>query len=212
MLAALLLGPALLFLAYSFLPPPVTPLMLLRSSEGLGIDYRWRALDRISPHLSAAVIASEDNLFCEHWGFDFEQIRISLRESADKGQPRGASTISMQTVKNLILWPERQVIRKLLEAWLTPQLELLLSKRRILEIYLNVVEMGPGIYGVEAAARRYFGKAAIDLTQEEAAAIAAALPNPRRWSPDRPTPYLAERVSAIQTRIGQLGPLLDCVR
>ena len=186
--------------------------MLIRSGDGLGIDYRWMPLEEISPDLRHAVIAAEDNLFCEHWGFDFQQIMASLRESGSKGRPRGASTISMQTVKNLLLWPGRRLVRKILEAWLTPQLELIVGKRRILEIYLNIAEMGPGIYGAEAAARRYFEKPASGLTVEEAAAIAAVLPNPRRWMPNAPTPYLNSRITGIRSRIDQLGPLLDCTR
>ena len=212
LVVALLFGPPFVFLMYRFLPPPVTPLMLIRSSEGLDIDYRWAPLDRISPHLRHAVVAAEDNLFCEHWGFDFQQIMASLRESQSNGRRRGASTISMQTVKNLVLWPGRRLVRKVLEAWLTPQLELIAGKRRILELYLNIAEMGAGTYGAEAAARRYFGKPASDLTEKEAAAIAAVLPNPRRWSPDSPSGYLKTRTTAIRVRVGQLGPLLDCTR
>jgi monofunctional biosynthetic peptidoglycan transglycosylase len=118
----------------------------------------------------------------------------------------------MQTVKNLFLWPDRSLLRKALEAWLTPQIELLWPKRRILEVYLNVAELGPGIYGAEAAAQAHFGKPASALGSQEAALLAAILPNPRMWSPDRPSAYLQQRARTIRTRIAQLGAMLDCVR
>jgi monofunctional biosynthetic peptidoglycan transglycosylase len=206
-----LVGPGLVALVYRFLPPPITPLMLIRAMEGEEIDYRWMALENISPHLARAVIASEDTRFCVHWGIDLKEVQNTLEEWRDGERLRGASTISMQTVKNVMLWPQRHIMRKLAEAWLTPQLELFWSKARILEVYLNVVEMGPGIDGAEAAAQRYFGKPAAALTVREATLIAAALPNPRRLSPDQPTPYLVEQTAVIRERIDQLGPLLDCV-
>ena len=206
-----LVGPGLVILVYRFLPPPITPLMLIRAMEGEEIDYRWTALENMSPHLARAVIASEDTRFCDHWGIDLKEVRNTLEEWRDGGRLRGASTISMQTVKNVMLWPQRHIMRKLIEAWLTPQLELFWSKARIIEVYLNVVEMGPGIYGAEAAAQRYFGKPAASLMVREAALLAAALPNPRRLSPAQPTPYLVEQSEAIRERIDQLGPLLDCV-
>jgi monofunctional glycosyltransferase len=123
---------------------------------------------------------------------------------------RGASTITQQTAKNVLLWGGRDPLRKLLEAWLAPQLELLWGKRRILEVYLNVIETGPGLYGAEAAARAFFGKPAAGLTRREAALIAAVLPNPLRWSPAEPTRYIQGRARTIEARVGQLGPLLDC--
>ena len=210
-LFVLLVGPGLVILVYRFLPPPITPLMLIRAMEGEEIDYRWTALENMSPHLARAVIASEDTRFCVHWGIDLKEVRNTFEEWRDGERLRGASTISMQTVKNVMLWPQRHIMRKLVEAWLTPQLELFWSKARILEVYLNVVEMGPGIYGAEAAAHHYFGKPAAALTVREAALLAAALPNPRRLSPAQPTPYLVEQTAVIRERIDQLGPLLDCV-
>jgi monofunctional biosynthetic peptidoglycan transglycosylase len=209
-LLVVLAGPALVMLVYRVVPPPVTPLMLIRALEGEEIDYRWTPLEEISPHLAHAAIASEDNRFCEHWGFDFEEFLVIFEDWRDGERPRGASTITMQTAKNILLWPKRQVARKLLEAWLTPQLELLWSKRRILEVYLNVAEMGPGIYGAEAAAQRHFGKLAATLTVREAALLAAALPSPRRAAPGQPTDYLNDRVPIIRQRIDQLGPMLAC--
>ncbi len=210
-LFVLLVGPGLVILAYRFLPPPITPLMLIRAIEGEEIDHRWTALENMSPHLARAVIASEDTRFCDHWGIDLKEVRNTLEEWRDDGRLRGASTISMQTVKNVMLWPQRHITRKLVEAWLTPQLELFWSKARIIEVYLNVVEMGPGIYGAEAAAQRYFGKPAAALTVREATLLAAALPNPRRLSPVQPTPYLVEQTAVIRARMDQLGPLINCV-
>jgi monofunctional biosynthetic peptidoglycan transglycosylase len=199
-LAALLL-PAAILLLYRFLPPPATPLMLIRLSEGYGIDKDWTPLSHISPNLQRAVLASEDAKFCQHRGFDWE----SLEENMDKLQrgkrSRGASTITMQTAKNLFLWPERSFLRKGLEAYLTVWIELLWPKRRILEVYLNVAEWGRGVYGAEAAARRHFGIPAARLGPRQAALLAVALPSPLRSDPARPTAYLSSRASVIQGRM-----------
>ena len=203
--------PATLILAYRFVPPPATPLMLIRLVEGEGIDKNWTPLSRISPNAADAVIASEDNRFCVHRGFDIEAIQEAVEEYQEGGDLRGASTISMQTAKNLFLWPGRSWLRKGAEAYLTVFLELLLPKQRILELYLNVAEWGNGIYGIEAAAERYFKKPAAKLTRYEASLLAAVLPAPRDWSPNPPGSYVAGRASSILRRIGQLGPLLDCV-
>ncbi|MEK0082634.1 monofunctional biosynthetic peptidoglycan transglycosylase [Benzoatithermus flavus] len=208
----LLLLPTFLILLFRFVPPPVTPLMLWRLVEGEGLDKDWTAFAAISPHLARAVIAAEDNRFCEHHGIDWPALRHEIGRAWAGEHARGASTISMQTTKNVLLWPGRDPVRKVLEAALTPQLELLWGKRRIMEVYLNVAETGPGIYGAEAAARRFFKKPAARLTRHEAALIAAVLPNPRRWSPQRPTRYIAQRARMIERRMEQLGPLLDCVR
>lgn len=210
-LIVLLAGPALVILAYSVVPPPVTPLMLIRLLEGENIDYRWTPLERMSPHLARAAIASEDNLFCEHWGFDFEEFREIFQDWREGERPRGASTITMQTAKNILLWPHRHLVRKAVEAWLTPQIELLWSKRRIMEVYLNVAEMGPGIYGAEAAAWHYFQKPAAALRARDAALLVALLPSPRRSSPAQPSDYLNQRAAVIQRRVDQLGPMTACV-
>lgn len=207
-LLVLFVLPPLVLAAYRWLPPPATPLMLIRLAEGRGLDYRFRPLDQISPHLARAVIASEDNLFCEHLGFDLEALRTELERARAGERPRGASTLTQQTAKNLFLWPGRDLARKLVEAWLAPQLELILGKRRILELYLNVAELGPGIYGAEAAAQAWFGKPASGLTPGEAARLAVILPAPLSWQPGGT--YATERSAVIQRRVGQLGPLLDC--
>ena len=166
---------------YRVVPPPATPLMLLRAAQGYGMTKTWRPLDEISPNLVRAVIAGEDARFCQHHGFDWEAIEAAW-ERYERGGGRlvGASTISMQTAKNLFLWPGRDWLRKGLEAWFTAWIELFWSKRRIIEVYLNVVEWGPGIYGAEAAARHYFGKPAASLT----ATRRRASP---RWCPTRST-------------------------
>jgi len=185
--------------------------MLIRLAQGYGIAKDWRPLDDIAPSLPRAVIAGEDNLFCRHWGFDWKALQGQLNAALDGERPRGASTITMQTAKNLFLWEGRDPLRKLLEAWLTPQIELLWSKRRIMEVYLNIAEFGPGIYGAEAAARHWFNKPAVRLSATETARLAAILPAPLRWRPNGRDAHVVRRGAVIAQRVGQLGPLLDCL-
>ena len=211
-LLIVLLAPSALLLVYRFLPVPITPLMVIRLLQGEGLHKAWVPLEAIAPVLPYAVMASEDNRFCEHAGFDWKELGGQIDAALAGGRARGASTITMQTAKNLFLWPGRDLVRKALEAWFTPQIELLWPKRRIIEVYLNIAEFGPGIYGAEAAARTYFGKSAGELGKGEAALLAAVLPSPRSWSPARPTKYLQRRARTIRTRIDQLGPMLGCVR
>ena len=208
-----LAGPLAAILLFRFVPVPATPLMAIRAVQGYGLDRDWVPLAAIAPALPQAVIAAEDNLFCEQaFGFDIAALRAEFARWREGERPRGASTITMQTAKNLFLWPGRDPLRKALEAWLTPQVALLWPKRRVLEVYLNVVEFGPGIYGAEAAARAFFGKPARRLTQVEAALLAAVLPAPLERSAARPAPEVAYRAEVIARRMGQLGPLLDCAR
>lgn len=181
--------------------------MTLRLTQGEGRDYRWRSLDDISPRLIDAVIASEDATFCAHNGFDMKAIEKALRDNAraekrGSGRIRGGSTISQQTAKNVFLWPGRDWIRKGLEAGYTVLIETAWGKRRIMEVYLNVAEWGPGIYGAEAAARHWYGKSARDLTAREAARLAAILPSPRRYKAASPGPYVRRRASRIQAAMG----------
>ena len=212
-LLLLIAGPLVLVLAFRFLPPPITPLMALRLVEGYGLHQRWVAYRDIAPALATAVIASEDNLFCEErLGFDVRALRGEVETWWEGERPRGASTITMQTARNLLLWPGRDPVRKALEAWLTPQIAVLWPKRRILEVYLNVVEFGPGTYGAEAAARSFFHKPAADLSAREAALLASVLPRPLVWSPARPDAHLRRRVGVIERRVPQIGPLLGCAR
>jgi len=155
--------------------------------------------------MQLAVIASEDQRYPLHSGLDIEAIRDALEERERKGRLRGASTITQQTAKNLFLWPGKNLFRKGLEAWFAVWMELLLDKRRILELYLNIVEFGPGIYGVEAASQRYFGKSALKLQDWEASRLAAVLPNPYRFSVSRPSPYILQRGRWIRRQMRQLG-------
>ncbi len=203
-------APTAVVLIYAMANPPVTPLMVIRWLDGDGAERAWRNYDAISPHLARAAIAAEDNWFCRHRGFDLEAMKAQFSAWQAGQRPRGASTITMQTAKNIVLWPERGLVRKAIEVWMTPQLELFWSKRRILEVYLNVAETGRGLFGAEAAARHYFGKSALGLTPREAALIAVALPNPRVRSPARPTPALVRSARIIERRMQDLGPLLDC--
>jgi monofunctional biosynthetic peptidoglycan transglycosylase len=208
-----LAGPPAIILVFRFLPPPVTPLMLIRLTEGYARHQQWVSYERISPALTDAVIASEDNLFCEETlGFDFKALRDQFEAWSDGERPRGASTITTQTAKNLLLWPGRDPVRKLVEAWLTPQFALLWPKHRVLEMYLNIVEFGPGIYGAEAAARSFFGKPAAQLSLREAALLASVLPLPLEWSAASPSIHVRQRASVIEQRVPQIRPLLACAR
>jgi monofunctional glycosyltransferase len=208
-----LAGPLALILAFRFLPPPVTPLMLIRLAEGHTRHQQWVSYEKISPALADAVIASEDNLFCEETlGFDFKALRDQFEAWSDGERPRGASTITTQTAKNLLLWPGRDPVRKLVEAWLTPQFALLWPKHRVLEMYLNIVEFGPGIYGAEAAARSFFGKPAAQLSPKEAALLASVLPLPLEWSAASPSIHVRHRATIIEQRVPQIRPLLACAR
>lgn len=206
-----IMTPLVLTLVYRFLPPPVTPLMVIRMIEGRGLDRRWVAWSQISPPMKRAVVAAEDNLFCQHDGFDWNSLEVAVKAYADGKRAGGGSTISMQTAKNLFLWPKRSVLRKALELPLTTALELLWPKERILEVYLNIAEWGPGLYGIEAAARANFGASAKGLNLRQASQLAAILPSPLKWRATPPSPYVSRRAATIRKRIGQLGPLLDCV-
>lgn len=189
---------------FRFAPVPITPLMALRMVEGEGLEKEWVELEAISPFLIQAVIASEDSKFCLHSGFDWDAVVNAANRYVDGGKVLGASTISMQTAKNLFLWPGRDFLRKGLEAYFTLGVETLWPKDRIIEVYLNIIEWGPGLYGAEAAAQRYFNKPTLDLTREEAAALAAILPNPRRFSPISPSRATAVRIARIKTFMGQV--------
>lgn len=187
---------------YRFVPPPTTYLMLKRRiADGEGLDYRWRSLNRISPRLVHAVIASEDARYCSHRGFDMEAIEKALDNNERRpGRIRGGSTISQQTAKNVFLWPERSYVRKGFEAAFTVLIETIWGKRRTMEVYLNVIEWGPGVYGAEAASRKWFGKSASALSPLEAARLAAILPSPRRYKAAQPGPYVRRRTRAILGR------------
>jgi len=187
---------------HRLVPPPMTFLMVSRSVAGEGLSYRWRSLDDISPRLVEAVIASEDSGYCAHRGFDMKAIEKALKANESGGRIRGGSTISQQTAKNVFLWPGRDWIRKGLEAGYTVMIETLWGKRRVMEVYLNVAEWAPGVYGAEAAARHWFGKPASELSAREAARLAAILPSPRRYNASAPGPYVRRRASRVQAAMG----------
>ncbi len=201
-LLVLALLPFLAVLVYAVLPPPTTVLMVDQAIRGRGLDYRWRSLGDISPHLVRAVIASEDSTFCAHGGFDMKAIETALEANQNGGKVRGGSTISQQTAKNAFLWPSRDWIRKGLEAGYTVLIETVWPKRRIMEVYLNVAEWAPGVYGAEAASRHWFDKSARDLAPREAARLAAILPSPRRYNAAAPGPYVRRRAARVQAAMG----------
>jgi len=184
------------------LPPPMTFLMVTRMVEGEGLSYRWRSLDDISPRLVEAVIASEDARFCEHRGFDMKAIEKALKANERGGRMRGGSTISQQTAKNVYLWPGRDWVRKGFEAGYTLLIETAWGKRRVMEVYLNVAEWAPGVYGAEAASRHWFDKSASELSAREAARLAAILPSPRRYNAASPGPYVRRRASRVLAAMG----------
>ena len=185
----------LLTFLYKFVPVYYTPLMFIRMHEhkNTKVEHRWVPIKKISNTMVQAVIASEDNLFMSHHGFDLKQIKEARKEAEKGKRVRGASTISQQTAKNVFLWPGKSYFRKGLEAYFTLLIEWIWGKERIMEVYLNSIEMGKDIYGVEAAAKNYYGKHAYQLTSGESALIAAILPNPRKRNPSKPSAYLQGR-------------------
>jgi monofunctional biosynthetic peptidoglycan transglycosylase len=199
---------------FRFVPVPVTPLMMIRcgeqmfSSDEIRLKHDWVSIDEISKNLPLAVVCSEDQNFMNHSGFDMEAINRSV-EAAKRGakRVRGASTISQQTAKNVFLWPGRSWIRKGFEVYFTVLIEFVWSKERIMEVYLNSIEMGNGIYGAEAAADFYWHTSAKNLSRTQAAALAAILPNPRKYCANPPGPYVQERIGWIVDQMGQWGTL-----
>ena len=199
---ALLLLLLVLLLTLRFIAPPTTAFML---QSPYPVSQRWVDIDTLPSHIPLALVASEDQRFPKHYGVDMAEIKKALAQFDDGDGLRGASTISQQTAKNLLLWPGRSMLRKGLEAALALGLEGLWGKKRILEVYLNIAEFGKGIYGVEAASQHYFGKAAKALNRNEAARLAVLLPSPRKRDPNRLTPYLRERVVWVERQMRQLG-------
>ena len=198
-------------LIYRWMPIYATPLVLLRAAEyaldgkWVSIHKDWVPLEEISPNLQRAVIASEDPKFLSHSGFDFEAIARAIDSNKKRKTKMGASTITQQTAKNVFLYPSRTYFRKGLEAYFTVLIEALWDKRRILEVYLNVVELGPGVYGAEAASQYYWKKPATKLTTGEAQLFAAILPNPRRWNPTKPTNFVLKRRNFIRRNLVLMG-------
>lgn len=198
-------------LVLKWVPVWVTPLMVTRSIEyrndkDFHTQKKWRNYEKISPELAKAVIASEDNLFAEHNGFDWKEVRKAIDEHRNKGKKlRGASTITQQTAKNVFLFPSKSFVRKAFEAYFTVLIEWIWGKERILEVYLNVAEMGKGIYGAEAAAQEIFGKSASELTLREASLIAACLPNPIQRQAGKPSQYVSKRAGQIRALIPKIA-------
>ena len=189
--------------AYRFIPVYFTPLMFIRCFQQIGegqsvtLHHHWVSMDEIAPHLPVAVMASEDQRFLLHHGFDYKAIERAAAHNLKGGKKRGASTISQQTAKNVFLWPGRSWVRKGFEVYFTALIELLWSKQRIMEVYLNSIEMGNGIYGADAVAEYHFDKTAADLSRADCALIAATLPNPRRFSSKTPGVYMRQRQKRI---------------
>lgn len=205
-LAALWAGAILIYAVL----PPVSTLMLARWATLRGLERDYVPLEKIAPSLPRAVVASEDQRFCAHRGVDWTELRTVLTRSGENGPARGASTVTMQSVKNVLLWPGRSRLRKALELPLALLADLVWGKRRTMEIYLNVAEWGDGVFGAQAAARRHFGKDAAQLTPREAALLVAALPNPIRRDAGRPGAALSRRAGVIQRRAPAVDA--DCLR
>jgi len=198
---------------YRFVNPPVTWLMITRGFERKAdgkewkIDKQWRDFDDIADPMKRAAVAAEDQTFLENHGFDFHAIEKAIQKNSRSNKLIGGSTISQQTAKNVFLWPGRSYVRKAFEVYFTLLIEIFWSKRRIMEVYLNVIEMGDGIYGVNAAAQAYFHKEAFDLNRQQAAAIASIFPSPLKWSATNPTEYLQHRQYLIMKNMRRLGPM-----
>jgi len=189
-----------------WIPPPTSAVMLARTlDEGRSQDYQWVPLERIAPDAALAVVAAEDQKFPDHWGFDLDAIRDAAERHARGGRLRGASTLTQQVARNLFLWQGRSYLRKGLEAWMTVLLEIVWPKRRILEVYLNIAEMGDHTFGVQAAARRFFARPADAINREQAALLAAVLPNPHRYRVESPSSYVLERRDWILQQMTRLG-------
>ncbi len=197
---------------YRFVPVPVTPLMVIRCLQQAGrgekirMRHHWIPLEEMSEYLPVAVIASEDQRFLQHHGFDITEIMNAVEEQMSGKRRRGGSTISQQTAKNVFLWPSSSWIRKGFEVYFTTLIELCWSKQRIMEVYLNSIEMGDGIYGAEAVAQLHFGRLAQKLTRANCALIAATLPNPLRYSSKDPSRYMLKRQTAIMRQMRHIAP------
>ena len=194
----------LLVVPLRWIAPPTTAFMLGDQSGRDPVLYEWTDWESLGSNAALAVVAAEDQKFADHFGFDVDSIRAAVMEYRDGDDLRGASTITQQVAKNLYLWPGRSFLRKGIEAWLALLIEVSWPKRRILEVYLNVVELGPGLYGVPAASRVYFGKPADRISDPEAALLAAVLPSPHRLDVSRPSPYVRERQAWILRHLERL--------
>ena len=198
-------------IAFRFINPPITPVMAVEKLRGHTLRHQWLPLKDMSPQLPLAAIASEDGQFCTHWGVDLGAVKDAIKEGGGLGAVRGASTIPMQTAKNLYLWSGRSYVRKAIEVPLAVLMSVLWSKARMMEVYLNVAQFGPGIFGVEAASRYYFHKSAADLTRHEAVLLVAALPNPRFRNPARPSRRMLLVTRAVEQRLPIMFQRTGCL-
>jgi monofunctional glycosyltransferase len=197
--------------AFRFVNPPFTPVMVVEKLKGNTLRREWVPLEDISPNLPLAVIASEDGRFCLHWGVDWGAIRDAIKEGDGLADFRGASTIPMQVAKNLYLWNSRSYLRKLVEMPLAYVISAIWPKQRMMEVYLNVAQWGPGIFGAEAASRYYFNKSAVELTRREALLLAVALPNPRWRNPAKPSRRMLLLAGAVNARMPIIVQRSACV-
>jgi monofunctional glycosyltransferase len=210
--ASFILITILTVLVFKWINPPVTSFIQLKSLGEIEnfwnppeIKHEWVGMDEIPKHMALAVIASEDQRFFEHFGYDIVEIEKAIKEKERKRRVRGASTISQQTAKNLFLPPDKSMLRKGMELYFTFLIELLWSKERIMEVYLNIVEFGPDIYGVEAASEKFFRRSAVKMSSSQSALLASVLPNPKRFSPARPSRYILNRKERILIQMQNLG-------
>ena len=198
---------------FKWVPVPITPLMMTRAIENkmdgkdMILTHDWEPIENISPNLQKAVIASEDGNFLKHNGFDFKAMQKAFKNNKKGKRLKGGSTISQQTAKNVFLWQGRSYLRKGLEAYFTVLIELIWGKERIMEVYLNSIEMGNGVYGAEAAAQHWYRKSAAELSKQEAAGIAAILPNPRKYKATNSSSYIERRKSKIVRVMNQIGKI-----
>lgn len=212
-MAALFVLSLLLVVLFRFVPVPITPLMVIRCVEQwqddkpVKLHKDWVAMENISSHLQLAVVCSEDQSFLNHNGFDFKAIEKAIEHNEKSKRKRGASTISQQTAKNLFLWPGRSWFRKGLETYFTILIELMWPKERILEVYLNIIELGDGVYGAQAASQDFFKKDAAKLSKDQAALLSVVLPNPRKYSATKPGPYLQNRKQWVLRQMRQIEKL-----
>jgi len=211
--AAFFLLSILLVVIFRFVPVPVTPLMVIRSiqqwqdDKPMKLHKDWVSIKNISPHLQLAVVCSEDQNFLNHSGFDFKAIEKAIEHNEKSKRKRGASTISQQCAKNLFLWPQRSWLRKGLELYFTALIELFWPKKRIMEVYLNIIEFGNGVYGAEAASQDFYNRSAAKISREQAALLATVLPNPRKYNAAKPGPYVQKRQQWVLRQMRQVEKL-----
>ena len=209
---AIMVGLFLSIIAFRFVNPPITPVMVAEKLRGTTLKYRFVPLGSIARDLPLAVIASEDGRFCNHWGVDWAAVKDAVQEARKRGRGfRGASTIPMQTAKNLYLWTDRSYVRKVLEVPLAYLLTIFWPKERVIEVYLNIAQWGPGIFGAEAASQHYFRKRASQLTRREALLLAVSLPAPRLRNPGKPSPRMLRMAKAVERRMPVLAARSVCV-